>query len=257
VFSRIVVLTDCVDVAENEIRAKIFSELKENVLIEPAIKIRPFSVINGAFLLRLAVEAYPKDTLFYVVLNPINLQTNRIVCELNEGQIVIGRDTGVFSMLNNCDLIKKVYLLPYHEFVAFGGKNVYPFWVAKFMKQKKLCFDGLAELPVKNLIELDNKQNYVLHVDNFGLIKTSMPSNFLVEQGIHEGNKVNIFLNGNKKLEAVYSKRMMSENDGVWVIYSGSSLGGLIEVGQVRTHNTLESIGVAIGDNIRVELKRE
>jgi len=255
-FSRVVVLTDCVDVAENEIRAKIMCELKRNVLIEPAIHIHPFSIINGSFLLRLAVEAYPKDTLFYVVLNPISLQTNRVVCELQGGQIVIGRDTGVFSMLNLDGLIKKAYLLPYQPFVPFGGKNIYPFWVAKFMNQKKLSFKGLVNLPTKNLIELDTVQNHVLHIDNFGLIKTSMPPNFLLKNGIREGDKVNIFLNGLKHFEAMYSKRMMSKKTGEWVIYQGSSLGGLIEIGQVRKHNTFESLGISIGDNIFVELKK-
>ncbi len=69
---RIVVITDCTDIAYNEIRGTILSNIKDedNIIIEPVVSVKPFSIINGNFILRLIADVYPDGTIFSIILNP-------------------------------------------------------------------------------------------------------------------------------------------------------------------------------------------
>lgn len=72
----IVFITDCVDVAYNELRGVVISQLQKmgntiEVEIEPVAQVKPFSILNGNFILRLLAEVYPEGTIFSVILNPI------------------------------------------------------------------------------------------------------------------------------------------------------------------------------------------
>ena len=54
---RIVFITDCVDVAYNELRWVILSNIKDKEIeIEPVVPVDPMSIINGNFILRLIFE---------------------------------------------------------------------------------------------------------------------------------------------------------------------------------------------------------
>ena len=97
--TRIVIVTDCIDVAANEIRATLIAELtqlgkEQCVDIEPEIQASEFSLINGSFLVRLMAEVYPpKETIFLVILNPLNTDRKdraRIIGETNNGFKFVG-----------------------------------------------------------------------------------------------------------------------------------------------------------------------
>ena len=68
---RIVFITDCIDVAYNELRGVILDNIKsDEIIIEPVAPVAPLSIINGNFVLRLMADAYPEGTVFSVILNP-------------------------------------------------------------------------------------------------------------------------------------------------------------------------------------------
>ena len=73
---RIVFITDCTDIAYNELRAIILSYAKDcDVEIEPVVSVAPFSIINGNFILRLMGETYPEGTIFSARLKTLIPQT--------------------------------------------------------------------------------------------------------------------------------------------------------------------------------------
>lgn len=66
---RIVIITDCTDIAYNELRGVILDNVKsEEIIIEPVVPVAPFSIINGNFVLRLMAENYPEGTFFSTTL---------------------------------------------------------------------------------------------------------------------------------------------------------------------------------------------
>ncbi len=100
---RIVIITDCVDMAYNELRGVILKEIAISncvfdVEIEPVIPVEPFSIVGGNFLLRLMAEAYPPETIFSVILNLIKYRPERIFGRTSQKNFLfIGANTGVFS----------------------------------------------------------------------------------------------------------------------------------------------------------------
>ncbi len=243
----IVFITDCSDVAHNELRAATLSELNKLgkghlIEIEPAVIAKPFSLINGSFLLRLMAESYPDDTVFSVILNPSKVRPERLFGRTkSKNFLFVGTNTGVLEWFLRDFGTKELYELIDPGFVSFGGKYIHApavAWIANGAEFSKL---GIP-FPHSKLNKLSMLPGVVLHVDNFGLIKF----NTHLEK-MSEGQTVSVRIK-NHSISAVYAKRMMSCETGEWVVYNGSSL-GLAELGKVR-QNGAEELGVKEGDTI-------
>ena len=85
----------------------------------------------------------------------------------------------------------------------------------------------------------------VVHIDNFGLIKIygKIPNNLTIKQ------KVSIRTSRGHEFTAIFDNRMMNNPDNSWVLYPGSSLWGLPELGKVRANGAAE-LGIIEGDKI-------
>ena len=69
---KVVVLTDCVDVAWQEIRGSIYSNCNDyDVQIEPVVPVDSYSIVNVNFLVKLIAEIYPEGTIICVIVNPL------------------------------------------------------------------------------------------------------------------------------------------------------------------------------------------
>lgn len=248
---RIVFITDCYDVAYSELRATTLNELdkinpKHPIEIEPVVVVKPFSLINGSFLLRLLAESYSVGTVFSVVLNPSKVRPERLIGKTKlKTFCFVGANTGVFDWFLRDFGIGELYELNDPGFVSFGGKYVHAPAVARIASGVEFSKLG-TPFSFGKLKKLDIFSGAVLHVDNFGLIKfnTFLPK-------LNEGEKVSVKIN-NHDISAVYSKRMMSRETGEWVIYTGSSF-GLAEFGKVRENGATE-IGVKEGDMVVISV---
>lgn len=255
--NKIVIITDCVDVAYNETRGVIVSELQklgtaEKVEIEPIVEAKEFSVINGAFLTRLLADSYPPDlTTFLVILNPLKtdrIDRARIIGETLNGIKFVGENTGTLGWLIKDFGVKQIFEssrrgIDGKEFISFGGKYIHA----------PICAQIASGVPLPQIgMEFDRKRlafptitdGTVVHIDNFGVIKMTGSLNIETEQ------KVILYCNGVKIQEAIYTDSMKNLPDGTLALYKGSSLNNLPEIGKVRKLGTAEELKVKIGDII-------
>jgi len=240
---RIVFITDCADVAYNELRGVILDNLKnDEIIVEPVVPVAPFSIINGNFVLRLMAEAYPEGTIFSIILNPSKERPARLIGQTKgKGIYFMGANTGVFTWLFRDFGVEELYELNDPGFFPFGGKYVHAPAVAQ-IAMGKLLKDMGHPFDVKRVVKINIAGGTIIHIDNFGLMK------FTGELiGLNEGDKLEVTING-KILKAVYAERMMSRETGEWVIYPGSSF-GLPEFGKVR-ENGARKLNIKIGDII-------
>ncbi len=240
---RIVFITDCCDIAYNELRGVIFDNIKnEDIIVEPVVTVAPFSVINGNFILRLMADAYPENTIFSVVLNPSKTRPARLIGKTKKKNIYfMGANTGVFTWLFRDFGIDELYELNDPGFFPFGGKYVHAPAVAQIAMGKSLKEMGHS-FDSKKIVTLDINPGMIVHIDNFGLMKfVGKLSEF------DEGDKLEVNFNGNI-FKAIYVKRMMSRDTGEWVIYPSSSL-NLLELGKVREDGA-KQLNARIGDII-------
>lgn len=238
---RIVLITDCVDVAYNELRGVLLDNIKsDETVIEPVVSVIPFSIVNGNFVLRLMAEAYPEGTIFSIILNPSRERPARLIGKTKEkGIYFMGANTGVFTWLFKDFGIEELYELNDPGFFPFGGKYVHAPAVAE-IASGKLLKDMGRPFDSEKIITIDIAGGAIVHIDNFGLMK------FTGElTGLNEGDILEVHVN-NQTLRAVYAKRMMGRETGEWVIYPGSSF-GLPELGKVRENGARE-LNAKIGD---------
>jgi S-adenosylmethionine hydrolase len=139
-----------------------------------------------------------------------------------------------------------LYHLQEQTYVPFGGKSIYPKAIGKILGDPKA--DGLGQLVgFERLHRLDIASGTVVHIDNFGLIKIFGP--IALFANIKPCDHVQVFLNGKKSVIAIYEPRIGNAEDGTWLVYPGSSLGGMPELGLVRGNAAL-ALNVNVGDNI-------
>jgi S-adenosylmethionine hydrolase len=242
----IVFVTDCVDIAYNELRAVVLSHLKssDEIEIEPVAQVKPFSIINGNFVLRLMADVYPEGTIFSVILNPMKERPARLIGRTKKKNFIfMGANTGVFDWFLRDFGIEELYELHDPGFLPFGGKYVHAPAIAQIAEGKSL--NDMGKLFNKNdLVKLDLIEGTIVHIDVFGLIKFigQLPK-------CNEGDKFEVSIKS-MIFKAVYATRMMSKNTGEWVVYPGSSL-GLFEIGKVRCDGA-RKLGVKEGDIIKV-----
>lgn len=244
---KVVVLTDCVDVAWQEIRGSIYSNCNDyDVQIEPVVCVDSYSIVNVNFLVRLIAEIYPEGTIICVIVNPLKLRTERIVGRTKKKNIIFeGTNTGAFGWLIKDFGCEELYELRDPGFVPFGGKYVHAPAVGKIVSGIPISELG-NPFDVNKVRNVEIKEGTVIHIDNFGNLK--LYHKFV--DNPQDGDKYIIDFNGNE-IEVIYNKRMMERNDGEITIYPGSSF-GYTEIGIVRGHFANE-YNVKNGDVIKIK----
>lgn len=246
------ILTDCVDVAAQEIRYSIISNLSDAshaAFIEPPTPIYGMSVLNGAFLNRLVAEVCPESSILYTVLNPVHTEPLRIVGVTEKKNLIfVGRNTGVFGWVAKDFGVKALYQVSAEKYVPFGGKAIYPPIVAKLMEGADPAMLGLKPITDAVATAVIDK-GVVVHIDNFGIAKLYARLN---TDGIEVGASLELLVNGQHVANAIYSPRIMAARDGSCVACAGSSLSGLAEVAETRG-SFAERFSVKVGTQIDIQ----
>lgn len=244
--NKVVVLTDCIDVAWQEIRGSIYSNCDDyDVCIEPVVPVDSYSIVNVNFLVKLIAEIYPEGTIICVIVNPLKLRTERIVGRTKKKNLIFeGTNTGAFSWLIEDFGCEELYELHDPGFVPFGGKYVHAPAVGKIASGVPICELGNA-FDISKIRKVDMMEGSVMHIDNFGNLKLFHKFKEEPQNGEHFLIEFN-----NEKLEVVYNKRMMEKEDGEVIIYPGSSF-GYTEIGIVREHFA-EKYKIKNGDIVKI-----
>lgn len=228
---KVVVLTDCIDVAWQEIRGSIYSNCNDyDVQIEPVVPVDSYSIVNVNFLVKLIAEIYPEGTIICVIVNPLKIRTERIVGRTKKKNIIFeGTNTGAFSWLIEDFGCEELYELHDPGFVPFGGKYVHAPAVGKIARGVELKELG-NPFSVEKIRHIKMERGTVIHIDNFGNLKLFHK----FEEEPKNGDKYVIKFNG-QEINLIYNKRMMEREDGEIIIYPGSSF-SYTEIGIVRDH---------------------
>lgn len=244
--SRVVIVSDCTDVAFAEMRGAIYSNLvgDADVTIEPLVPCDQFSVVNAAFCIRLMADAYPRDTVLCFIMNSLAERTERIVGRTKNGITFEGTNTGAVGWLLDDFGLEEVYELHDPGFVPFGGKYVHTPAIGKLVSGVDMRELGNPFDP-KRVRRVERHDGLIVHVDNFGNGK------FMFKKPEYQyGDLLDVTI-GDQKIRAIFWKRMMERSDGEWVVYPGSSW-DLLELGQVRGRG-LRQFDIRSGAKIKIE----
>ena len=244
---KVVVLTDCIDVAWLEIRGSIYNNCSEyDVEIEPIVPIDNYSIVNVNFLVKLIAEIYHEGTIICVIVNPLKLRTERIIGRTKKKNLIFeGTNTGAFGWLVEDYGCEELYELFDPGFVPFGGKYVHSPTVGKAASGIEISNFG-NKFELDKLRHVEYVEGMVMHIDNFGNLK--LYHKFAEKPT--DGTNFVIKFNG-KKVDVIFNTRMMERNDGELIIYPGSSF-GYTEIGTVKG-NFAKDFDIKNGDIIEIE----
>lgn len=231
---RILTITDCIDVAANELYATLVTTLDKlganDVYIEPVVKVEKFSILHGSFCARLLADSYaPENLTILAIVNPLNTanaKRARIAGKLSNGMQFVGANTGIFSWLIQdfgLDELVETDLtgLSGDSFVPFGGKYIHAPIAAKLAAHGNLDAIKSRNFKQSDLLHLQYKQGTILHVDNFGVAKIYYKaSDFDGKKGV----EYSIYVNNEHIGQATFCHSMKELSDGTLAIYPGSSL---------------------------------
>lgn len=245
---KVVIITDCVDLALNEIRGAIYDNSNgAEFVIEPTVEVVNYSVINAAFATRLLADIYPEGTTISVILNPLKQRTERIIGRTKEKNIIFeGTNTGVFGWLIEDLGCAELYELFDPGFIQFGGKHVHAPAIGRSLHMPLNQLGN--KFDIDKLRETKLEEGTILHIDNFGNIKL----NYKFEN-VSNGDSFRFIVNGAEH-RAKYYGRMMDGIDGELVVYNGSSF-GFAEIGIVRG-NAAQTLGSIVGERITLEKRK-
>jgi S-adenosylmethionine hydrolase len=244
---RVVVISDCTDIAFAEMRGAILAAAGQDVPIEPLVPVFPFSVVNTGFVLRLMAEAYRESVVLCFIMNSIATRTERIIGSTQDGKIIFeGTNTGAAMWLIEDLGCSELYELHDPGFVPFGGKFVHSPAVGRAATGVPIAQLG-NPFPLNRVRDISREAGTIVHIDNFGNGKFTgtFPS-----EAPRLGERLRVRI-GDETLSAVWGRRMMELADGDWVVYPGSSL-GLLEIGQVRSSG-LNAFDIAPGERIDID----
>lgn len=254
---RILIVTDCIDVAANELYATLVATLDninaKNVYIEPIVQVEEFSVLHGSFCARLLADSYiPESLTILSIVNPLNTanaKRARIAGRLSNGIQFVGANTGIFSWLIKdfgLDEIVETDLtgLNGDSFVPFGGKYIHAPIAAKFAAHGNLDTIKSKSFKRSDLVRLRYNQGTILHIDNFGVAKIYYKSS---DFDARIGGEYSIYVDHRRLGKATFCHSMKELKDGTLAIYPGSSL-GMLEIGAVRQTDSANKLGLKIGD---------
>lgn len=239
---KVVIITDCTDVAFLEIRGAIYSNtINDEYEIEPIVEVKEYSIENASFLVRLIAEIYPKGTVINVVVHPSKIRGERVVGRTANKEIVFeGTNTGAFGWLIEDLGCNELYELHDPGFVPFGGKYVHAPAVGKILSGIPLNMLG-REFNKSLIRDVKRDKGTILHIDNFGNVK------FVGDIEGEDGDRFIVRIN-DKEYPAVFCTRMMEREDGELVVYPGSSM-GFPEIGIVRD-NAANAMNIHWSDKV-------
>ncbi|MBU6214293.1 SAM-dependent chlorinase/fluorinase [Patescibacteria group bacterium] len=241
-------ITECVDIAANELWAVLAHEVENipDVVVAPITPISPaFSIINTNFAVRLMADSYPENSVLMTTINAEKVRPMNVIGRTKERNIVfIGRNMGSFDWLTRDFGCAELYdLTKYNvgQFVSFAGKYVTAKVAAAAARGTPLSELGEAIDP-NGIVRLNLKPGTIVHIDNFGMMK------FTGDIGpVAPGDRYEVMIRDHK-INAVYEPRLMSLETGDWAFFPGSSF-GLWELGQARKLGARE-LGINVGDVI-------
>ncbi|MEU1904316.1 SAM-dependent chlorinase/fluorinase [Streptomyces hygroscopicus] len=254
---RVVVVTDCTDVAFNEMCGAIHREadrIGRPVVVEPVVPVVPFSEINASFLTMLMADNYPEGTVLYTLVSKTNNleRTHEVIWgETLSGHLFVGSNFGYFGWLARDLGVKRVYEIKDVPQTPFSGKTFIAPIVARIAATDE---EELTRHPydVHDIHDVDIPAGSVVHVDNFGNAKLKVDVGALRNRDV-----VTLSVNGKPVCEATYieSQIYLEREQGKVVLYRSTSFEDMTDVGMVRG-DFAGHHSVRVGDQVSWSVSR-
>jgi len=238
----VIILTDFEDFYTLQITGKILSVSQKNLQIR-TLRVRNYSVIEVSFLIS-QISKFFEKTIFVCVIDPYVGTKRRAVIIEKDGNLFVGPDNGIFSML--AQNINRVVEIDENKFSniskTFHGRDIFAVIAGEILNGKMP--DNFGKTDKTKKIKVLNLKDKILYIDNFGNIITGLRNEYAK---FKVGEEVKLKIKG-REISARFVETFADEKEKLGV-YCGSS--GFIEIGKFRK-NVGEILKVKVGDKLEI-----
>ena len=175
------------------LQGAIVSRCRDVSLITMSHEVPDFDIREASFLLGMAADAFPADTVFCVVVDPgVGTSRRSVILQTERGQVFVGPDNGTFSQVVSRQGFRSAWMIDEHEFgrdkalsTTFHGRDIYgP--VSGMLAAG--CKPGEIGIAVYDLILLPNPKprrngkrlvGNIQHIDGYGNLVTTIPADWI------------------------------------------------------------------------------
>lgn len=231
-------------------------------IIDITHNVSPQNIPSGAWILASAYRYFPKNTVYVCVVDPGVGSFRRAIAVHAGDWFFVGPDNGLFSYVmaeqplhGAVILTNSTYHLP-HVSSTFHGRDIFApvgAYLAAGLTEIFLELGTPVDPATLQLLEGSGATRrgttidaYIIHVDNFGNLITSIPLTLIPE--LFTASRVQIVFPGEGK--AVEKRRQFFAEgpvDGQAFIYGDSS--GYVGIA-VRNGNAAQTLGIGLGAHL-------
>ena len=210
--------------------------------------VTPFSILEGAFIIWQLSRFFPKGSIHLGVVDPGVGSSRKGVIIQSNNFFFVGPDNGLFYpaaskdgiiAAHEIDLAKLGNVTP-----TFHGRDVFS-KVSAYLTQGIPVEEYSKPMNASELVQLEFKENQVVHVDPYGNIKIFNPA------GYDKGQQLTIEHNG-QSVTLPFAKTFAEVSVGSYLSYKGSH--DLLEIA-VNQGNAAQKLGVRVEDVLTITSK--
>lgn len=250
----ITLLTDIGETYASEMKGVIL-EINPNAnIVDISNNVTPYNVVEGAFLLKSAIEYFPEDSIHIGVVDPGVGTSRRGIIIKAEKTHFAGPDNGLLipaaSTLGNFDVFEITKKFPGASF-TFHGRDIFAPIAAQISNGKGpkdfgRIIEDFVEIEVESFkIKKNRIFGTVVHIDHFGNIITSIPYES-VQKKLKYGTKLYLL-----EKTIIFSKTYGEVKIGEPLLLIGSHKNLEVSANQ---KNASKLFNLKVGDLIELEL---
>ncbi|HOV89129.1 MAG TPA: SAM-dependent chlorinase/fluorinase [Syntrophorhabdaceae bacterium] len=242
------------DTYVGQMKAVIFSINPRAKIIDITHEIEPQDIREAAFLIKEYYGFFPQGSIHVAVVDPEVGSSRRPLAIKKEGQIFIGPDNGIFSLI--LDDACKIYTIENKEFMlkkistTFHGRDIFAPVAANislgidFNLLGKRIWDPVLLSNIYPKVESNNLYGEIVRFDRFGNAITNIDSNTFYDFIAHREYRIEIGA-------ISFSSIANSYFEGDLICLFGSS--GYLEFGCYKG-SFRDRMGASRGDEVRVKI---
>jgi len=247
-----------------EMKLVLIKNCPEATIVDITHQVERHSIVEGAFLLEMAVPFFPDRTVHLAVVDPgVGGARAPVVVECKRGHVLVGPDNGLLVRAAKLLGYKQVYRIESPSFLSgkvsptFHGRDLFAIAAGKIAcgvhpSEAGSKMHGLVDLPLRALsIRAGRVECSVVHIDTFGNIIVDARLVDLREAGLvkRSRTKIRLELNRGRSVALRFAKTYHEVGKGEFMILEGSQ--GYVEVA-AREASAAEKLQVKLLDRLRI-----
>lgn len=247
-----------------EMKLVLIKNCPEAVVVDITHQVERHNIVEGGFLLEMAVPFFPDRTIHLAVVDPgVGSARAPVVVECRRGHVLVGPDNGLLARAAKVLGYKQAFRIESPNFLAgkvsptFHGRDLFAIAASKIAcgvhpSEVGSKMHGIVDVPLRPLsVRAGHVECSVVHIDVFGNIIVDARLVDLWKAGLAKKprTKMRIELNRGRSVALTFARAYHWVGKGEFMILEGSQ--GYVELA-AREASAAEQLRVKLLDRLRI-----